>query len=336
MSAKAFVAENHIQTPYSMNTIIYRDPHITVFQSALFQTNSTVVQTDDMVLVVDPAWLPEEVKNIRRYVDDIRGLKPLYMVFTHADFDHIIGYKAFNPDRVFFSKAMDERTDKEQVLRQITDFDQQYYIDRPYPVEFPAADFTVFRDGVQFRSGETKMTFYLTPGHTIDSMMVVVWQLGLCIAGDYLCDVEFPLIEHSSVAYEATLEKLPHIHDRNWFTRLIPGHGKPALLLNEWLKRRTESLSYLYALRESIALDLPFDEAALWKRYKYSVIQKGFHEANRALLEEEYRQNLWSWNPKDRKVKRFLEQPAEVGDSDSEEDLENLREQQRERDLEYL
>lgn len=41
-----------------MNTIIYRDPNVTVFQSVLFQTNTTVVQTNDLVLVVDPGWLP--------------------------------------------------------------------------------------------------------------------------------------------------------------------------------------------------------------------------------------------------------------------------------------
>jgi hydroxyacylglutathione hydrolase len=282
-----------------MNSIIYRDPHITVFQSTLFQTNSTVVQTDDLVLVVDPAWLPEEVKNIRRYTDDIRGNKPVYMVITHGDYDHIIGYKAFEPDKVFIPKAMADRTDKDVVLQQILDFDQQYYIRRPYPIEFPDAEFKVFRDGVQYRSGDTKMAFYLTPGHTADSMMVVVWQLGLCIAGDYLSDVEFPLIEHSSVEYINTLEKLPHIHDRNWFTRLIPGHGTPALTLNEWLQRRTESLSYIYALRETVATGAPFNEDLLWSKYKYPKVQKGFHEANLALLQKEYAQGLWTWNPEE-------------------------------------
>lgn len=298
---------------YCMNSITYRDPNVTVFQSTLFQTNSTVVQTDDMVLVVDPAWLPEEVKNIRRYVDDIRGKKPVYMVFTHADYDHIIGYRAFDPDKIFISKAMADRTDKAKILQQITDFDQYYYIDRPYPIEFPEAEFKVFRDGVQFRSGETKMTFYLTPGHTIDSMMVVVWQLGLCIAGDYLSDVEFPLIEYSSVEYENTLEKLPHIHDRNWFTRLIPGHGSPALIINDWLNRRTESLSYIYALRESITTGIPFNEEALWQKYKYPVIQKDFHAANIALLTHEYEQQLWTWDPEQAaELQKFQEDNPET------------------------
>ncbi len=280
-----------------MNKIIYRDPNVTVFQSALFQTNTTVVVTEDVVLLVDPAWLPEEVAGIRHYIESVRGKRPLYLIFTHSDYDHIIGYKGFQPDKVFMSKAMADNPDWEKSVQQAQAFDQLYYIDRPYPIEYPQGDFFVFRDGVQFRHGQTKMTFYLAPGHTADSMMIVVWQLGLCIAGDYLCSVEFPFIYHSSVDYEQTLEKLPHIHDRNWFTRLVPGHGDPALSINEWLRRRTEGLAYIYALRESIATNVPFDDESLWERFKYPQLQKKYHYDNIALMRREHEQGLWTWDP---------------------------------------
>ncbi|MBL7825911.1 MAG: MBL fold metallo-hydrolase [Saprospiraceae bacterium] len=280
-----------------MNNIIYKDQHVTIFQSVIFQTNTTVVTLEDVVLVVDPAWLPEEVIAISQYVERIKGKRDLFLIFTHSDYDHIIGYRAFKPDKVFMSKAMEDHAQKEDVLEQILDFDEKFYLKRPYPVEYPTADFTVFRDAVQFRHTTTKMTFYLTPGHTADSMMLVVWQIGLCIAGDYLSDVEFPLIAHSSVEYEATLEKLPKIHDRNWFTRLVPGHGTPALTINEWLHRRTESLAYIYALRESIATGIPFDETSLWDRYDFPRAQHKFHLENVALMTREYEQGLWSWDP---------------------------------------
>ena len=280
-----------------MNKILYRDPSVTIFQSALFQTNSTVVKTEDSVLVIDPAWLPDEVLAIRQYVESIRGERPVFLIFTHSDYDHIIGYKAFEPEKVFMSKAMAENPKKEEVLEQALEFDEKYYIERPYPVVYPDATFMVYRDGVQYRQGQTKMTFYLTPGHTANSMMVVVWQLGLCIAGDYLSNIEFPFIYHSSVDYEKTLEKLPRIHDRNWFTRLIPGHGDPALSINDWLHRRTESLAYLYAVRESIATGVPFDEASLWARYRFPRLQQKYHADNVALMTREFEQGLWTWDP---------------------------------------
>jgi glyoxylase-like metal-dependent hydrolase (beta-lactamase superfamily II) len=280
-----------------MTSIIYRDPNITIFQSVLYQTNSTVVETEDVILVFDPAFLPDEVLEIRRYVDSIRRGRPVFLFFTHSDFDHIIGYRAFEADKVFMTEAMAKNQDKEKILNQITAFDDQYYIRRPYPIEYPEGNFLVYKDGAQFRHGHTKMAFYLTPGHTADSMMIIVWQLGLCIAGDYLSDIEFPFIDHSSVAYEQTLHKLPVIHDRNWFTRMVPGHGRPSLALNDWLKRRTESLAYIYALRESIVTGIPFDESSLWSRYPFPGYQRTCHEANLALMKKEYSEGLWDWDP---------------------------------------
>lgn len=280
-----------------MNKIIYRDPQVTIFQSVIFQLNSTVVCTDDLVLVFDPAYLPEEVIGIRRYVDDIRGNRPVYLIFTHSDFDHIIGYRAFEADKVFMTEAMAQNPDSERCVQDALDFDARFYINRPYPIEYPLPDFQVYRDGVQFRQGQTKMTFYLTPGHTADSMMVIVWQLGLCIAGDYLSNLEFPFIDHSSVEYERTLDKLPRIHDRNWFTRLIPGHGTPALGLNDWLNRRIESLAYIYAIRESIATGIPFDENSLWSRYRYQRLQQEYHVKNVELMKREFEAGAWTWDP---------------------------------------
>lgn len=282
-----------------MNNIVYKDRHVTVFQSALFQTNSTVVEMEDLVLVVDPAWLPDEVLAISNYVDKIKGKRELFLVFTHADYDHIIGYKAFRPDKVFMSKAMAENPERELRLEEAIEFDDKYYISRPYPLLYPEADYIIYRDAVQYRHHSTKMTFYLTPGHTADSMMVVVWQIGLCIAGDYLSDVEFPVISHSSVEYEASMNKLLAIHDRNWFTRLIPGHGNISLSINDWLQRRTESLSYIYALRESIVTGVPVDEDALWNRYHFPLSQRKVHADNIQLMTSEYEQGLWSWSPAD-------------------------------------
>ncbi len=296
-----------------MQRIIYRDLNVTIFQSALFQTNSTVVCTDDVVIVVDPAWLPDEVLSIKQYVDAVKGRRPVFLVFTHSDYDHIIGYGAFHPDKVFATKTFAERTDKDEILQQITDFDQQYYIERPYKVAFPEPDFLVYKDGVQYRHGRTKLTFYTAPGHTNDGLILVVWQLGLCLAGDYLCQTEFPFIYHSSVEYENTLNKLPQIHDRNWFTRLVPGHGLPALHLNEWLKRRIEALAYIYSARESIATGLPFEEALLWDRYRFPKVQLQFHKNNMALLQQEYEQGVWTW---DQELSKELFQKRRIKNTD--------------------
>ena len=86
--------------------IQFQNEHITVFQSALYQTTCTVVETKDFVLVVDPNWLPHEMEEeIEQHVTQIRGQRELYLLFTHGDFDHVIGYHAFPGAKVIRSQG---------------------------------------------------------------------------------------------------------------------------------------------------------------------------------------------------------------------------------------
>ncbi len=114
--------------------IQYKTEQVTVFQSALYQTTSTIVETSDLPLVVDPTWLPQEVMEIRHYVDMIAQERPIYLMFTHSDFDHIIGYGAFPEAITSGSKEMEEHPEKEQCLEMITQFDHKYYLGRDYPL----------------------------------------------------------------------------------------------------------------------------------------------------------------------------------------------------------
>lgn len=278
-----------------MSQITYKDRNVTIFQSALFQTNTVVVRMDDCVIVVDPSWLPDEVARIKQYTDQVRGKDPLFLVFTHSDYDHIIGYGAFKADKVITSEAFATNPDKEKRIEEMLAFDDAHYIKRSYPLVYPRTDFTVYKDAAQFRYGNTKLSFFLAPGHTNDSMLMLLWNLGLCVSGDYLSDIEFPFIYSSSVDYLATLEKITHIHDHNFFTKLIPGHGNPALDINDWLHRRTESMAYILAVRESIATGVHFDTDSLWERYDFPRLQGKFHAENVALMTREYQEGLWTW-----------------------------------------
>ena len=55
--------------------IQFRNEYITVFESQLFRTTTTVVQTDDLVLLVDPNWLPTEIEFLQNFIAKI--LNPL-------------------------------------------------------------------------------------------------------------------------------------------------------------------------------------------------------------------------------------------------------------------
>lgn len=266
--------------------IQYKNHQITVFQSALFCTTSTVIQTPDLILVVDPNWLAEEVEYIRRYVDKIKGNRPIFLLFTHSDYDHIIGWKAFPTAKVIASQAFVDSKDKEKNLEQIRVFDDEYYISRDYEIAYPTVDFPIEIEGQTLIFGQTILTFYSAKGHNADGIFTVV-NNDYWIAGDYYCEVEFPYIYHSSLEYEKTLAKTETILRKHQPKLLIPGHGTVATSSVEILKRKQDALNYIHELRDSIKTGKHFDLDNLWKYYKFPRIMKKFHLANVELMKKE-------------------------------------------------
>lgn len=272
--------------------IQYKNPHVTVFQSALFCTTATVVQTADFVLVVDPNWLPGEVEAIRHFVEMEEAGRPVYLLFTHSDYDHIIGYGAFLQATVIASEAFRQNPGKEKIIEEIRTWDEGNYVTRPYPIEYPGVDLAVSRDGQILEVGNTKLTFYLAPGHNAGGIFTTVepeepgagctW-----LAGDYLCEVEFPYICHSSIEYEQTLAKAGLILEKHAPTLLVPGHGKVALRREEILRRKTEALEYILEMRRCIAGGTPFNTKKLWKRYRFRRGMESFQMKNTALFKRE-------------------------------------------------
>ena len=272
-------------------TILHDSPQIRVFQSALFQTNSTVVTTDDLVLVVDPNWLPLEIEEIKAFAEaQSAGKKPIYLLFTHSDYDHIIGYRAFSgiAQSVIASHNFVENTVRETTLQQIRDFDDEYYIERNYPIEYPSVSHVISHDGQTLTIGATKLTFFNAVGHNPDGIFTIVngqyW-----IAGDYLCGVEFPYIYHSSKEYEKTLRKTDKILKDFDIQLVVSGHGAPSADKSEILKRQKDAFEYIDAVRESIKDNLFFDFDAYiaYKNYRFPRIMRRFHEANLNLIRGE-------------------------------------------------
>lgn len=240
--------------------IQFQNEHVTVFQSALYQTTSAVVQTKDAVIVTDPNWLPHEVSAIRNYVESIQNGRDIYQLFTHGDFDHIIGYQAFPEAKTIGSRGLQQHPKKEHKLKLIRDFDNQHYVVRSYPIQFPELDVVIREDGQQLQLGDTVLTFYLAPGHTEDGLITIVEGIGLFIAGDYLSDFELPFISHSAHAYRQTLKKSDMILQQHAISILIPGHGQATTDKGEMQRRIDMAADYLDRLQQAV---LAGDEDAL-------------------------------------------------------------------------
>lgn len=260
--------------------IQFQNDHLTVFQSVLYQTTTAIIQTEDVVIMVDPNWLPSEIQTIQNYIAKIIGQRELYIIYTHSDFDHIIAAGAFPTAKTIASATFASRTDKETVLQEIEQFDAQYYVTRHYEIIYPQVDFVIENDGQILTIGATKLTFYLAPGHTDDGLFTVVEPFRILLAGDYLSDVEFPFLS-DWVAYYNTLQKAEQIMAQHSIVALVPGHGMTTIDAKEMTNRIQESMNYLNNLKQGID-----QQAFLQSRYAFYKSLKEMHEANQALMKK--------------------------------------------------
>lgn len=265
--------------------IQYKNENITVFESQLYKTTATVIQTEDCIIVVDPNLLPNEVGDIRQYVEEIQNGRPIYLLFTHSDWDHIVGYGAFPEATVIASEAFSKRGNKDEIIEQIHAFDDQYYIARNYRITYPIVDEVITSDGQQLVIGNTKFTFYNAKGHTDDGIFTVMEPLGIWIAGDYLSDLEFPFIYSSSEDYIATLQKTEKLLQTHQIQFLIPGHGHATESENEIIRRKNDGLNYIQQLKS--ALQTNTDQLHLLDGYQYKKSLKDCHDENVQFLMKE-------------------------------------------------
>ncbi|MEX1029340.1 MAG: MBL fold metallo-hydrolase [Paenibacillaceae bacterium] len=269
--------------------IIHQQKNVTVYQSALYMTNSIVIETPELVLVVDPSWLPQEVEKLRHHADWVQGDRELYLLFTHSDYDHILGYGAFPTTRVIASRQLQDQPEhhKESILEDIRQFDDDYYIVRPYPIAYPQVDIAIEEDGHVLEVGSTRMTFYLAPGHTSDGLITVIDPGGIIIAGDYLSDIEFPYIYHSSTEYMNTLAKIKPIIREHNPQLLIPGHGNVTEDQLEMQRRCLTAEYYIVHMRQAVIDNDQIAMDGVIAECLFPRNMRQYQEHNRKLLAEE-------------------------------------------------
>ncbi|MDX1409808.1 MAG: MBL fold metallo-hydrolase, partial [Saprospiraceae bacterium] len=242
-----------------------------------------LIETPRAVFLIDPCWLPSEVLRIRAFLTERIKDRKLYLIFTHSDYDHILGYGAF-PEAKVIASARFAAKDGLRDLEDIRRFDQMHYIERPYPVTWPGVDIVIATDGKAMHFSGTVLTFYLAPGHTPEGLYILVDPPGVWVAGDYLSDVEFPFVEESIAAFRRTMAKTDRIlrlHAVEW---LIPGHGSVATSRDEILRRRDEAVGYLDDLESVREGRSDFPVHKYRDRYPFWEALQRAHDENLARL----------------------------------------------------
>ncbi len=267
--------------------IQFRSKELIIFESALFRTTTSLIIGDQYILLIDPNWLPIELDFIENIIQSLGKNAEKYLVFTHSDYDHIIGYGKFKEYKTIASKNFINNNEKESVLNQIEKFDDEYYVTRTYEVEYPKIEIPISGDGEKLQIGFDEYQFYQAKGHNKDGIFVLNKTKKILIAGDYLSNIEFPYIYDSLKDYKQTLSKFENIVNLQSIEILVPGHGDYTAHSKEIQKRIDESKTYITELEHSIIEKKEFDETKLYTRYKFPIIMNQFHLNNIKLVKTE-------------------------------------------------
>jgi hydroxyacylglutathione hydrolase len=219
---------------------------ITVFESSLYRTTSIIVELGKSIILIDPNWLPIEVDYIKNYISFHYAKHTKYILFTHSDYDHIIGYGAFADYKVIATVEFSENIERQKILAEISDFDRKYYITRSYPTIYPLPEIIIIADYQTLFIDGLECIFYKAPGHTFDGMFTIIPSKNLWIAGDYLSNIEIPFIDDSSEKYQNTLDKALKIFKKYIDIHiLVPGHGDVSMLRSDIHFRIKRDITYL-------------------------------------------------------------------------------------------
>jgi glyoxylase-like metal-dependent hydrolase (beta-lactamase superfamily II) len=199
-------------------------PDVVVATSRFWQTTCTLVRAGEEAFCIDSPVLPDELELLPAVAAQAE-FRVVGCLATHADWDHLLGRYAFGdaPLGLAESSAARLRNEPGAAQRELRDFDEEHYVERPAPLVLSGPQALPVPGHCAI--GERELELHVAEGHTVDGMAVWVPWASVLVCGDYLSPVEIPWISESGSvsAYLATLDRLAPLVERAEY--VVPGHG---------------------------------------------------------------------------------------------------------------
>jgi glyoxylase-like metal-dependent hydrolase (beta-lactamase superfamily II) len=243
---------------------VHRDA--VVVTSRMWQTTCTAIRAGDEAMLIDSPYFPDELEALPALLAQT-GFGVTALLATHGDYDHLLGRAAYPALAlgVGESTAIRLREEPGVAQKELRDADAEHYVSRATPLSLGSYQ-SLPVPGYVGLGGE-ELELYPAEGHTADGTAVFARWAGVLCVGDYLSDVEIPIV-HELDEYRATLARLAPLVAAA--KTIVPGHGSPHDR-DTGLRLLDEDLEYLDGLKK-----LPAGRDT--KR------QRQIHEADRATL----------------------------------------------------
>lgn len=199
--------------------------------------------------VIDSPVLPDELDALPGLLEQARFPAPSGLLATHGDWDHLLGRLVFPGIALGCADSTAARLQAApgEAQRELRAFDEELMIERPRPLSLGAVQALPVPGRCDI--GERELQLHPAEGHTPDGMAVVIPWAGVLVVGDYLSELEIPMLGYADALgdYRATLERLRSLVAGA--EHVVPGHG-PILDRERAHVLLEEDLGYLLALAE--------------------------------------------------------------------------------------
>jgi len=211
----------------------------------MWQTNAVAMRAGGQeAMLIDSPYFPDELEALPGLLAGA-GFEPDALIATHADYDHVLGRVAFPGLALGVGEpsALRLREEPGATQRELRHKDAELYVERPTPLSLGQVQALPVPGSIEL--GPEELELHPADGHTRDGMAVMARWCGVLCVGDYLSNVEIPMVEAGLHDYRSTLARLGAlIEDAE---TIVPGHGA-AHSRDGALRILDEDVDYLDAL----------------------------------------------------------------------------------------
>ena len=210
----------------------------------MWQTNAVALRAGEEAMLVDSPYYPDELEALPGVLAGA-GFEPDALIATHADYDHVLGRLAFPGLALGVGEpsALRLREEPGAAQRELRDKDAELYVERPAPLSLGQVQVLPVPGSVEL--GPEELELHPAEGHTRDGMAVMARWCGVLCVGDYLSNVEIPMVEAGLDDYRSTLARLAPLVEAA--ETIVAGHGAPQTR-DGALRILDEDVDYLDAL----------------------------------------------------------------------------------------